>query len=167
MQTPHRSLYWHHFNTNETTEKRKNLAMDDAIIKGLHRAKKFLQIPPILSYPDPSEPQFKFTDAPKYCWGMTLCQCTLKSNSLDYPKPITFISGKFFKTQYNYTTLSEKHLSFIYQFKDLVFYLQAAECTNAMWSYNTRNISKKEKKKTTKSITGQQSSLNTCKTSST
>ena len=87
--------------------------------------KRYLQIPSIPIYSDPSISYFLLTGTTKYCRGAALYQLTSNTDILDSPKTIIFISGKLWDIK----CLSEQFLQFICLLKRLSLYVQAAECT--------------------------------------
>ena len=70
-----------------------------------------------------------FADTFKYCWGVTFCQYQSDSHTLGYFKPITFISGRFSGTKFNYAALVREAFAICMLVKRLSLYLQVAECT--------------------------------------
>ena len=86
--------------------------------------KEFLQLAPILRYPDPQASYTLYTDASKYTYAGILTQ---HNNSTE--DPITYVSGLFCGSQLNWATLTKEAYAIYMSVKKLSFYIDTAKIT--------------------------------------
>ena len=86
--------------------------------------KEFLQLAPILKYPDPQANCTLYTDASKYAYTGILTQ---HSNGTDHP--ITYVRGLFRGSQLNWATLTKEAYAIYMSVKKLSFYIDTAKIT--------------------------------------
>ena len=108
LEKPYKSLCGYHPHTHMAVKKNDAYIWTNKHQNAFRELERWLQEPPILLYPDPSKPYLLFTDTSKYGRDALLCQYTSKDDSVDYLKPIPFISGRFSDIQCNYTAVVGK-----------------------------------------------------------
>ena len=87
---------------------------------------------PILTYPDPNLPYVLFTDGSKYAWACVLTQektHKVEGKEVKILHPITYISGLFHGSQFNWACLTKEAYAIYMSTKKLAYYLEDADIT--------------------------------------
>ena len=94
--------------------------------------KASLMSEPILTYPDPNYPYVLFTDASKYAWACVLTQektHQVEGKEIKILHPITYMSGLFRGSQFNWACLTKEAYAIYMSIKKLAYYLEDANIT--------------------------------------
>ena len=79
---------------------------------------------PILTHPDPQASYTLYTDPSKYAYAGILTQ---HNDGVDHP--ITYVSGLFRGSQFNWATLTKEAYAIYMSIKKLSFYIDTAKIT--------------------------------------
>ena len=109
---------------NKLTRKNEEFKWTPECDKCFHMLKDYLQVAPILRYPDPEAEYILYTDASKYAYAGILTQ-TMESTD----HPVAYVSGLFRGSQLNWAALTKEAYTIYMSVKKLSFYLDSAKIT--------------------------------------
>ena len=109
---------------NKLTRKNEEFKWTPECDKCFHMLKDYLQVAPILRYPDPEAEYILYTDTSKYAYAGILTQ-TMEGTD----HPVAYVSGLFRGSQLNWAALTKEAYAIYMSVKKLSFYLDSAKIT--------------------------------------
>ena len=109
---------------NKLTRKNEEFKWTPECDKCFHMLKDYLQVAPILRYPDPEAEYILYTDTSKYAYAGVLTQMM---EGTDHP--VAYVSGLFRGSQLNWAALTKEAYAIYMSVKKLSFYLDSAKIT--------------------------------------